>query len=177
MPLQLAQLFSATLHVSVTIPPEMTGGVEESIDVEWAPARYTGEMDELASEIAEMESDGKAEVQELEDAGQKEAAFALVATINRRIVRSTRRLLSQIVVGWDLMDGKKPHPTDLEGLLKLPDAFVMLVFQGISEGNQVDPPKAPGSSDTSVPGASSARSRRGTSSSKRPTTSASRRGR
>lgn len=169
MPLQLADLFRDTLTTRV----EFNAG---DIDVVWAPARYTGEMADLVETLNDEESATLVRVAELEADDKADQAARLVVRANRQTARNVARLLSQLIVSWDLMDGKKPHPTDVAGLAKLPDMVLLAVFTSLSQANELDPPKAASSNGTSAQAVNSARSPRGTRSSARRTTSASRRG-
>jgi hypothetical protein len=169
MPLSLDKLFSKTLTATL-----LWDG--ETVSIEWAPARYTGEMDDLVDEYAEEENADKVKIAELRAAGDRTGADALQRRINRRNTQRVREYLAALIVTWDVMDGDVPYPTDIASLKKLPDVFLLECFRTLGEENQPDPPKARDSDDTSVPKASSARSQRGTRSSRARTTSASRRG-
>lgn len=171
--MQLSDLFSDTITTPVGVT---VGGAVKTVNVTWAPARYTGEMDELAEAITAEENRDLAEVDALREAGEDDQATTVMQALQRRNMRNLRRLLSELVTSWDLMDGEVEHPHDGAGLLRLPDSFVQLVFLTISGENQPDPQKAASSNGTSVSAVRPARSRRGTRSSEQPITLASRRG-
>lgn len=178
MPLTLEKLRSRTLPFELEVMGEPVIGT-------WAPARYSGEMDELAADLVE-ENEGaddeaaslEAEAIELELAGnvqgaelKRRAIRRVLKSKTRRDMRHLRALLSTILVAWDLMDGEKPYPTDEASLRKLPDFFVTAVFLAISAENRVDPTKAPNSPDLSNTPGSSEQNPPGTDSSAEPTTS------
>jgi hypothetical protein len=167
--LTLEKLFSTTVSSYVEWG-------EEVVTVQWAPARWTGEMDDLAEALSEEEDRERAEVARLRENGDTAAADKMAQKLQRQDRRNVRKILATIIVTWDLLDGVEPFPTDEEHLAKLPDAFNEAVFKAITEGNHVDPRKARDSGDTSAPTASSAKSRRGTRSSEGRTSSESPRG-
>jgi hypothetical protein len=169
MPLTLDKLFSETLESEF----EFLG---EIVHITWAPARYTGEMDDFAEKLTDEESRERAELEELIAAGQVEPAEKLRQRMERQDKRNLRRILSQLIVSWDLMDGTAPFPTDEMSLSKLPATFLSLTFLAIAADNQPDPQKAPGSDEPSDPKESSAPSLNGTASSGELTTSGSPRG-
>jgi hypothetical protein len=169
MPLTLDKLFSASIPASFV-------WADETVTIQWAPGRYTGEMDDLSERLNEDETQDRDDLAAAESAENAREAQSIRARIERRDQRAVRTLLATLIVSWDLMDGDEPYPTDDEHLIKLPPAFLREAFRAISGENQVDPPKAPGSDATSVPKASSARSPRGTRSSAARTTCVSRRG-
>lgn len=167
MPLTLEKLFSPT----VTSTLEVLG---EVVTLTWAPARYTGEMDELAERLTLENAADEDALAELD--GNVAAAEEVQARQTRRNAATARTFVAAMLVSWDLMDGKKPFPFDEASLKKLPDFFVTAVFLAMSEENATDPTSAPSSADTSSPTETSERSRPGSSSSAPRRSSASRRG-
>jgi hypothetical protein len=189
MPISLEKLFSDTITVSF---PYM----DETVNVTWAPARWTGEMQDLAERLAkEMAADG-AHVAELrKDAqGKLDAASALeeangdaaevealrseadalaaeateeAAELNLRDRRALRDSLVRFLVGWDVLDGDTPLPIDLPNLNRLPDDFLRTLWIRLLEGNREDPQKAPSSDEPSSTEKGSAPSPTGTNTSPR----------
>lgn len=183
MPLTLQKLFNQTLPAEFEI-------LGETVHFEWAPARYTGEMDEIAENLiaqndaaADEEEALDSEARELREEGQTAAADKKAKAADRirkarerRDMRHLRTLLAQVLVSWDLMDGDVPLPIDEEHLRRLPDSFVTAVFVSLSAENRADPTKAPSSPASSSTTASSEPSPTGTGFSELPTTSESRPG-
>jgi hypothetical protein len=169
MPITLEKLFSATNETSF----EYEG---ETVNVTWAPSRYTGEMDDLAAKIDQETEENAAALTELLDDDDKRGAMNLIATIRHTSRLTTRRFLAALLVTWDVLDGKDPLPTDEATLAKLPPEFLDAVFRAITRDNQEDPPKPDPSPATSEPKGSPAPSPRGSGSSRARTTSASHRG-
>lgn len=168
MPLTLEKLFSETLESTL----EVYG---ETLHLTWAPARYTGEMDELAKTMTDEAVEDKAEYASLEESGDDEAAAAFRKAVERKTAAACRRFVAQMLVSWDLLDGMAVVPHDEASLLKLPDDFVIAVFNALAEENHTDPPNAPSSDDGSST-ASSERAPTGTRSSGGRKSSKSRRG-
>lgn len=168
MPLTLEKLFSKTVESILPWDGEV-------VHMVWAPARYTGEMDDLVVTLSDEEAATTAEVAELVEAGDTEGASRVEQAQRRRSMALVRTSLSKLLVSWDLMDGKRPYGTDLAAITRLPDIFVTAAFLSLGEENQPDPQSAPSSDDGSgTP--SSAPSQPGIRSSKARTTSGSRRG-
>lgn len=169
MPITLEKLFS----------PSLPGALEylgETVNFRWSPSRYTGEMDDLAEQMDRDQDEDKAELADMVEAGDNDGVKRLLAEIQHRDRQTVRRFLAALLVEWDVMDGRKPFPTDEAALAKLPPEFLSAVFREISSENRADPPKPERSDEPSAPVASSATSRRGSRSSAGRTTSASRRG-
>jgi len=169
MPLTLEKLFSPTVPSSLVV-------MGETVHLLWAPSRYTGEMDELADHLATEEAQDSASVAMLEAEGDEDGAAALKHTMERKNAAAARTFVAQLLVSWDVLDGKDPIPFDEASLKRLPDFFVIAVFLAMSEENATDPTNAPSSNGTSAPKASSARSPRGSPSSGARKSSKSRRG-
>ncbi|HEY8818411.1 MAG TPA: hypothetical protein VIM25_06290 [Candidatus Limnocylindrales bacterium] len=169
MPITLDKLFSATVSSSF----EYMG---ETVEMTWAPARYTGEMADLAEKLdADIEAT-QAEIDEAvaEEDGRKAMRLRIRAQqLDRKTVR---RFLSALLVSWDVLDGKKPFPTDEASLAKLDPSFLAAAFTSLGEENRPDPTRPDHSNGTSAPKASPAPSRRGSRSSGGLTTSGSPRG-
>lgn len=169
MPLTLDKLFSAT----VTTDFEWDG---EVVHLVWSAARYTGEMDDLAEQLTADEEADNAKIEALRAEGTdaaKAKAERLVQKADRRERRQVRRLLSELLVSWDVMDGAEPFPTDLEHMNRLPYIFCATAFLALSRENSPDPQKAPTSDGSSSPVERSAPSPGGTNSSAPATTSGS----
>lgn len=189
MPISLEKLFSDTITVSF---PYM----DETVNVTWAPARWTGEMQDLAERLAkEMGADGarvaelRAEAQAKLDAaaaleaadGDAAAVDALraeaddlaaeateeAAELNLRDRRALRDSLVRFLVAWDVLDGDTPLPIDLASLNRLPDDFLRTIWLRLLAGNREDPPKAPTSDEPSATEKASAPSPIGTNTSLR----------
>jgi hypothetical protein len=188
MPITLEKLFSPTATVSF----EFLG---DTVNVVWAPFRYTGEMQELAEKVvAEQEvdqaalTDLRAEAKQLLDSAaaieEEDGDEAQIAALreegadklgeaqkaeirlSHRDKRSIREVLATLLVSWDVLDARgKPVPTTLEELRRLPDPFVQAVFLSLSSESRPDPQKAPNSDEPSRTGRTSARSQIGTSTS------------
>lgn len=178
MPLTLQKLRSRTLPFELEVMGEPVIGT-------WAPARYSGEMDELANDLVDENDAAGDEAASLEveaieaelggdvqgAALKRRAAKRIEKQRARRDMRHLRTLLSTILVTWDLMDGEKPYATDEASLRRLPDFFVQAVFLAISAENRADP-KAPANSPVSSSTTESSEpSPTGTSSSEAPITS------
>lgn len=169
MPLTLEKLFSQTVESSF----EALG---ETVNLVWSPARYTGEMDDLAAKIGEEDAENRAELLAMREAGDVDGAANVRAKIDRATAAMARTFVARLLVSWDLLDGVTPVPIEVDSLKRLPDFFVIATFLAMSAENQADPPNAPSSDATSSPKASSGRSRRGTPSSGARKASGSRRG-
>lgn len=169
MPLSVEKLFSRTVDSSFEIDGDI-------VHLKWAPARYTGEMDDLAERMREEAEDGDAKLAELRAADDKDGADALIRQRDRADAAATRTFVATMLVDWDVMLGTTTHPHDEAGLLKLPDWFVRTVFLALSEENQVDPTSPAPSDEPSEPKARPAPSPRGSRSSGARKSSGSRRG-
>lgn len=168
MPITLEKLFSRTVSSSF----EWDG---ETVNLVWSPARYTGEMYDLAEKMDREIREAQDAIAELEETEESEAN-RLLAQARQIDRRGVRRFLSQLLVSWDVMDGKKPYPTDEEALLRLDPDFLGRAFLALGEENKADPTKPAPSDAISEPKGKPARSRRGSPSSGERTTSGSRRG-
>lgn len=166
MPLTLDKLFSSTVTTDF-------GWDGEVVHLVWSAARYTGEMDDLAEQLTADEEADNAKIEELRAAGKTAQAERIVQKADRRERRQVRRLLSELLVSWDVMDGDEPFPTDLEHMNRLPYIFCATAFLALSRENSPDPQKAPTSDGFSSTEESSAPSPGGTSSSEPATISAS----
>lgn len=169
MPITLDKLFSTTVASTF----EYLG---EVVHITWAPSRYTGEMDDLAESMTAEETQDRADIAEMEAAGDADGVLRIRSQIARRDRRTVRTFLSALLVSWDVMDGRKPYPTDEVSLAKLPDDFLQTAFMSLYGENAMDPQKAPSSNGPSEPKESSEPQPRGSRSSGEPTTSASPRG-
>jgi len=52
-----------------------------------------------------------------------------------------------LLVAWDVMEGRKPLPTDRKTIDRLPDLFLQILFLNLARENQPDPQKAPTSDE------------------------------
>lgn len=159
MPITLEKLLSPTAETSF----EFMG---ETVNVTFAPMRYTGEMQDFAERLSEEEEGVQAKVAELRaeaetvlaDAGKGTEAQAIAAARAAELTgeasaleqkmdladrKALRDLLSKLLVGWDVMEGRKPLKTDRDTLDRLPDIFLRFVYISLARENQPDPPKAP----------------------------------
>lgn len=166
MPLTLQQLFAETAEAEF----DWSG---ETVHLTWAPARYTGEMDDLAEHLSDEEERDETLLTELTDSDQVTKAQRLQQRANRRERKMLREILSTVLVSWDVLDGDTPVPTTMEQLNRLPDIFIVACFLALSRGNAADPTNAPSSDGISSTAETSAPSLPGTPSSEEPTTSAS----
>lgn len=168
MPLTLDKLFAATVESTLDWEGEV-------VHLVWAPARYTGEMDEFAETLASEMTALEEEIASLGAAGRTGEAETARQLHTRKSARMVRTALATLLVSWDVLDGDEPIGTDEASLLRLPSAFLLACYIALGAENQVDPPKAPTSPDGPET-QSSAPSQGGTRSSAPRTTSASRRG-
>jgi hypothetical protein len=171
MPITLEKLFSATVSSSF----EYMG---ETVNMEWAPSRYTGEMWDLAEKIQNDLDAARDEIAAIE--GETPDATRdrnRILQRTRQIDRhGVRRFMSALLVSWDVLDGKKPYPTDEESLAKLDPDFLDIAFLSLVSENAADPTKPDPSHDISEPKGYPDASRPGSPSSGELTTSGSRRG-
>lgn len=173
MPLTLQKLLASSAKSAIPF-------LDDVVNVEWGPLRWTGEMQEFSDNLVTQGEDEAAalaglrvklveaarHVAELvamgDDADPAEVADAhrVDRELSNEIDRRERALdkggkgfvrkaLSDLIIGWDLMDGDKPYPTDEQSLARLSDAFLRVVFLGLSIENQADPTKGPSSSEPS----------------------------
>lgn len=163
MPITLEKLLSPTAEVSF----EFMG---ETVNVTFAPMRYTGEMQDLALRLSDEETTEQAKIKALRAEaveivasanGNKEArkiAVARAAELNGdaetrerklelRDRKAIRDFLGSLLVSWDVMEGRKPLPINRPTLDRLPDLFLKYVFVTIGQENQPDPLKAPHSDE------------------------------
>lgn len=138
MPITLEKLFSPTVDTSFDF-------LGETVHVTWAPFRYTGEMQAFAEKLGDDERAEQLAIAELRADGHEEEASAREVALDYSDKRALRQMLSVLLVGWDVMDGKKQVKTDLATLNTLPDVFLRVVFLSLAQANQPDPPKAPNS--------------------------------
>ncbi|MHB8398429.1 MAG: hypothetical protein ACYDCI_05770 [Candidatus Limnocylindrales bacterium] len=138
MPITLEKLLSP----KVTTPVEFLG---ETIDVTWAPFRYTGEMQELAERLSDEETAESEAIAELRAEGKDDEAQSRQIRLDHRDKRSLREVLSRLLVSWEVFEGRKRLPTDLATLNRLPDVFLTVVFLSLGRENQPDPQTAPNS--------------------------------
>ncbi len=201
MPLTLDKLFSRTVVSTlkwegetvrlVWAPTRYTGAMDDQAaalgeDSEKASTAVAAVLDEAEADAAallEAIEDGasasaRAAIEATADgirASAQEAADALRRIEDRKTDHLIRANLAELLVSWDLMDGKRPLPINEETLSRLPPIFVRAVFAALAEENQPDPQNAPSSND-GQPTPNSAPSRPGSASSKPRTISGSRRG-
>lgn len=127
MPITLKKLFSPTARSSFDF-------LDETVNVVWAPFKYTGEMQDLAEKLIEESAQDRGEIDQLRkeaDAATAEAArlragpdvdvlrvavleaeaAAAMDQVNTREVRldsrdkrALRRTLSGLLVSWDVLD-------------------------------------------------------------------------
>jgi hypothetical protein len=168
VPITLEKLFSATVSSSF----EYMG---ETVNLVWAPARYTGEMYELAEKMDREIEETNEEIAALEE-GETKKAIRLLARARQADRRGVRAFLAALLVSWDVMDGKRPYPTDEASLEKLDPDFLAAAFMSLGSENEADPQKPDPSVEPSEPKASPAPSRRGSPSSGELTSSGSPRG-
>ncbi len=195
MPITLEKLFSPTATVSFPF-------LGETVNVTFAPWKYTGEMQDLLDRLQAEQATEREEMAVLiEQANARDAEAdrlngshaADVATLRARAAElrdeasqhevrldhrdkaALRDVLSKLLVTWDVLDAKgKPIPTTGESLNGLPDVFLWAVFLSLNQENQPDPTPAPPSNEPSS-SRTTARSRTGSRTSLKPEPSVSRR--
>jgi len=161
MPITLEKLLSPTADTSF----EFMG---ETVNVTFAPMRYTGEMQDFAQRLADEETAEKAKIADLREEavqivasanGNVEARAVAVAraaelngeadsreqTLDLRDRKALRDALAGLLVSWDVMEGRKPLGVDRKTLDRLPDLFLRIVFLSLARENQPDPQRAPDS--------------------------------
>lgn len=179
MPITLEKLFSPTLTVSFPF-------LEETVNVTWAPWRWTGEMQDLVDRMRaefDAERDGleermKAAI-EAEGADEetvREGVRHALVEMSKADMAFVREMLSRLLVSWDVLDDDgKARPTDMAEMKRLPDQFLTAVWQALAKESAPDPSSAPNSDEPSDTETGSAPSPAGTSTSEPPRPSVSRR--
>lgn len=195
MPITLTKLFSPTAAFSFPY-------LGETVNITWAPFRWTGEMQELAERTSDESEANRAEITKLREKADgleaeaealkddPDAAAPILAEasalrdeimgaevkLDTRDKARMREMLLVLLVGWDVL-GEDGKPIEISGdqLKKLPTPFLLTMFLSFGKESAEDPPNAPLSGDASNTERPSARSRTGSSSSTRPVRSGSRR--
>lgn len=108
MPLTLSAVLDAQLTVTTAVPVG-----DEVLNVRWRPGCLTGETEDLVDSLpAEPEADrGKTD---------------------RRANRTLRRVLGDLIAGWDMVDAKGREMPVAETLAKLPGPFLWLLFNTLT---------------------------------------------
>jgi hypothetical protein len=188
MPLTLKKLMSLSLPASFPF-------MGDTVNMTYSPARYTGEMQDLAAALVNENDDTREEIERLRERAEELASEAkaleegsdeakalrdeaetlydrigtLEVALDSRQRTMIREHLATLLLSWDVLgDDGKPLPTDIATLKTLPDFFLRIAYLNLRAENSADPQKAPSSENESSTEKGSAPSLTGTGSSPQP---------
>lgn len=128
MPVHLSDVLDAQVTITTAVPVG-----DQVLNVRWRPGGLTGETEDLVESLTPPDAAGS-----VEERGRAD----------RRQNRTLRRILSDLIAGWDMVDAKGKELPVAETLARLPGPFLWSLFNALS--GDVAPKEAsePPSSDT-----------------------------